>query len=87
MARRDITGAVDFAHLEQYVAGDTALMEEVLVLFREQADVWRPMLQGGFEGWRDAARGLAEAGVPASAISWQVAGAGDLFGACQLRGS
>ena len=34
-----------------------------------------------FEGWRDAARGLAEAGVPASAISWQVAGAGDLFGA------
>ena len=34
-----------------------------------------------FDGWRDAARGLAEAGVPATAIAWQVAGAAaDLFG-------
>jgi DNA polymerase len=34
-----------------------------------------------FEGWRDAARGLAEAGVPPSAVSWQVMGQGsDLFG-------
>ena len=34
-----------------------------------------------FDGWRDAARGLAEAGVPPSAIAWQVEGAtGDLFG-------
>ena len=33
-----------------------------------------------FEGWRDAARDLAEAGVPASAIIWQVEGGGrDLF--------
>lgn len=33
-----------------------------------------------FDGWRDAARGLAEAGVPAAAIAWQVAGgASDLF--------
>jgi probable DNA metabolism protein len=34
-----------------------------------------------FEGWRDAARDLAEAGVPASAVVWQVEGApADLFG-------
>ena len=34
-----------------------------------------------FEGWRKAARGLAEARVPAAAIAWQVAGgASDLFG-------
>ncbi|MCA1653626.1 MAG: TIGR03915 family putative DNA repair protein [Sphingomonadales bacterium] len=34
-----------------------------------------------FEGWRDAARGLAEAGVPGSAIVWQVEGGEkDLFG-------
>ena len=33
-----------------------------------------------FEGWRDAARGLAEAGVPPESISWQVAGDSDLFG-------
>ena len=33
-----------------------------------------------FEGWRDAARGLAEAGVPAAAIIWQVEdGEQDLF--------
>jgi uracil-DNA glycosylase len=35
-----------------------------------------------FEGWRDAARDLAEAGVPASAVVWRVeGGADDLFAA------
>lgn len=35
-----------------------------------------------FEAWRDAARDLAEAGVPASAVLWQVEGGeADLFGA------
>ena len=34
-----------------------------------------------FEGWRDAARDLAEAGVPPEAIVWRVeGGTGDLFG-------
>jgi len=34
-----------------------------------------------FDGWREAARGLAVAGVPASAVVWQVAGGeADLFG-------
>ncbi len=34
-----------------------------------------------FDGWRDAARGLAEAGIPPEAIVWQVAGGEpDLFG-------
>jgi DNA polymerase len=33
-----------------------------------------------FEGWRDAARDLAEAGVPASAVVWQIEGGpADLF--------
>ena len=33
-----------------------------------------------FDGWREAARGLAEAGVPPSAIAWQVeGGVADLF--------
>ena len=37
-----------------------------------------------FDGWRDAARDLAEAGVPPEAIVWQVeGGAADLFGAEQ----
>ena len=34
-----------------------------------------------FEGWRDAARNLAEAGVPAEAVVWEVEGGEpDLFG-------
>jgi probable DNA metabolism protein len=34
-----------------------------------------------FEGWRDSARDLAEAGVPPEAVVWQVEGGdGDLFG-------
>ncbi|MEJ7777718.1 MAG: UdgX family uracil-DNA binding protein [Sphingomicrobium sp.] len=34
-----------------------------------------------FDGWRDSARNLAEAGIPPSAIVWQVAGQeADLFG-------
>ena len=33
-----------------------------------------------FEGWRDAARGLAEAGVEPEAVSWQIDGHSDLFG-------
>ncbi len=34
-----------------------------------------------FDGWRDAARGLAEAGVPPGEVVWQVGGDTDLFGA------
>ena len=34
-----------------------------------------------YEAWRDSARDLAEAGVPASAVIWQVKGGEtDLFG-------
>ena len=60
MARRDITGAVDFAHLETYAAHDAALIEEVLGLFRQQAELWMPLLDpaAGAQGWRDAAHAL-----------------------------
>jgi DNA polymerase len=47
-------------------------------------DAYRVVLAAAddFDGWRDAARGLAEAGVPASAIVWEVEGEdADLFGA------
>ena len=37
MARRDLTGAVDFGYLETYAANDQAVIDEVLALFREQA--------------------------------------------------
>jgi HPt (histidine-containing phosphotransfer) domain-containing protein len=60
MARRDLTGAVDFGHLESYAAGDQGLVDEVLSIFREQAAVWMRLLdpEGSGGGWRDAAHTL-----------------------------
>ena len=48
-----------------------------------QIDIHRVALdrQDDFDGWRDAARGLAEAGVPPEAVTWTVDGeTNDLFG-------
>jgi HPt (histidine-containing phosphotransfer) domain-containing protein len=60
MARRDLTGAVDFAYLEGYAAGDQAVVDEVLALFREQAELWMRLLDPAApgQGWRDAAHTL-----------------------------
>ena len=60
MARRDITGAVDFAYLEDYAGHDQAVVDEVLALFREQATLWLRLLDpGAGEGvWRDAVHTL-----------------------------
>ena len=51
MARRDLTGAVDFKVLETYTGGDAAVGEEVLSLFREQAQVWSRLLDPESAGW------------------------------------
>lgn len=74
MARRDLSGAVDFAVLERMTGGDDAVGEEVLELFVEQAGLWSAMLDVRQEGWRDAVHTLrgAAAGI----------GAGALAGAC-----
>ncbi len=83
MARRDLTGAIDFAYLESYTAGDQVIIDEVLSLFREQAALWRRLLdpQVEIEGWRDAVHALKGA---AGSI-----GARDLAQACAAaeRGS
>ena len=48
---------IDLDHLEKYVAGDSALRDEILAIFHEQAD----LLSGQFsidqsdEGWRNTA--------------------------------
>jgi hypothetical protein len=54
MARRDLTGAVDFQYLEGFTAGDGDVIDEVLSLFREQAAIWSNLLDPAAEGWRDA---------------------------------
>ena len=60
MAKRDLTGAVDFDHLETFAAGDQAVIDEVLEIFREQASMWLRLLDPKAAGsaWRDAAHTL-----------------------------
>jgi len=58
MARRDLSGAVDFGYLEDYTMNDSLIMDEVLGLFQAQAELWRPLLTLSHEGWRDAAHTL-----------------------------
>jgi HPt (histidine-containing phosphotransfer) domain-containing protein len=71
MARRDLTGAVDFAYLEGYAAGDQGVVDEVLALFVEQAALWGRMLDPEAVGWRDAAHTVkgAARGVGAHALA------------------
>ena len=79
MARRDLTGAVDFAYLETYAANDQAVIDEVLALFREQAAMWMRLLDPAAENdaWRDAAHTLkgSALGVGATALGQACAAA------------
>ncbi|MDP3853556.1 Hpt domain-containing protein [Phenylobacterium sp.] len=70
MARRDLTGAVNFRYLEDFARGDEAMIDEVLALFREQASMWSGMLDPASEGWRDAVHTIkgAARGVGAFAL-------------------
>ena len=67
MARRDLTGAVDFAVLNGMTGGDEAIDEEVLGLFVDQAALWSALLDPKAEGWRDAVHTIrgAAAGIGA----------------------
>ncbi|EGF89413.1 hpt domain protein [Asticcacaulis biprosthecium C19] len=71
MALRDVTGAVDFGHLESYTLNDSLVMEEVLRLFQQQSELWAPLLDTDHEGWRDAAHTLkgAAAGIGANTLA------------------
>lgn len=62
MARRDLTGAVDFSVLEAATAGMDDISDEILGLFVHQAAIWSPMLSVDQPGWRDAAHTLRGAG-------------------------
>lgn len=63
-------GAVDFAYLEGFAAGDRQVVREVLTLFRQQAQLWAGSLDGGDPGWRDVAHTIkgAARGVGAVAL-------------------
>jgi HPt (histidine-containing phosphotransfer) domain-containing protein len=71
--RRGLTGAVDFGHLEHFAAGDGALIDEVLALFRAQSAAWMQRLEpdGEAGAFRDAAHTLkgAALGVGAFALA------------------
>jgi HPt (histidine-containing phosphotransfer) domain-containing protein len=71
MARRDLTGAVDFPYLEGFAAGDQQVVDEVLALFRHQAEMWSRMLDPAQPGWKDAAHTVkgAARGVGANALA------------------
>src|SRR6218665_3388266 len=71
MARRDLSGAVDFTVLDAMTGGDAAISEEVLDLFVEQASLWAAMLDTRVEGWRDGVHTIrgAAAGIGARELA------------------
>lgn len=71
MARRDLSGAVDFTVLETMTGGMDEVTEEVLGLFAEQARMWSALLDASSEGWRDAVHTIrgAGAGIGARALA------------------
>ena len=81
MARRDLTGAVDFGYLEGFAAGDSQVVDEVLALFREQAAMWSVMLDPESEGWKDAVHTIkgASRGIGAFQL-------GDVCQVCEIEG-
>lgn len=87
MARRDLTGAVDFEYLEGFAAGDVTVIEEVLELFRQQAALWSGMLDPSFEGWRDAVHTIkgAARGVGAFQLG-EACALAEIHGSDKLRG-
>jgi hypothetical protein len=66
-----LSGTVDFAYLEGFVAGDIAVVLEVLALFRQQAESWSAALAAQSDGWRDLAHTIkgAARGVGANALA------------------
>ncbi len=81
LARRDIKGVVDFAYLEEFAAGDEAVVDEVLALFREQSAIWSPMLSPSNQGWRDAVHTIKGAARGVGAFQL-----GDACQACEAAG-
>jgi HPt (histidine-containing phosphotransfer) domain-containing protein len=71
LARRDLSGAVNFDYLEAYTMNDSRVIEEVLRLFQQQCELWSPLLNTAHEGWRDAAHTIkgAASGIGAQPLA------------------
>ncbi|WP_395945401.1 Hpt domain-containing protein [Brevundimonas sp.] len=71
MARRDLSGVVDFSVLEGMTGDDAGISEEVLGLFVEQAALWSALLNPKVEGWRDGVHTIrgAAAGIGARELA------------------
>ncbi|RZJ92171.1 MAG: Hpt domain-containing protein [Brevundimonas sp.] len=71
MARRDLSGAVDFTTLERMTGDDAAVSEEVLALFVQQAEMWSALMEPKGDGWRDAVHTIrgAASGIGANALA------------------
>jgi HPt (histidine-containing phosphotransfer) domain-containing protein len=52
--------SIDLKHLDQYVCGDAALLDEILTIFEEQAEMWMSRFDADLsdEDWRNAAHAL-----------------------------
>ena len=63
---------IDLEHLDMYVSGDTALRDEVLGIFVQQADIWIGMLDPMADdaAWKDAAHALK--GASRGVGAWEV---------------
>ena len=74
-------GSVDFSHLENYVAGDRAVVREVLALFSDQARTVLPAMNpaGPPDEWRNNAHSLkgSALGIGALALA-EACGAAEL---------
>ena len=67
-----MSDAVDLKHLDQYVCGDTALLDEILSIFIDQADGWMAKLSANMsdDDWHHSCHALkgASRGVGAWAV-------------------
>jgi HPt (histidine-containing phosphotransfer) domain-containing protein len=75
-------GVVDFGYLEGFMAGDKAVVMEVLDLFRQQAATWFIRLDPNDPNWRDVVHTIkgAARGVGANAL-------GDICATAEAEGA
>ena len=71
MASDEASGAVDFAYLEGFAAGDRQVVSEVLAIFLQQAEGWVVSLRAADPGWRDVVHTIkgASRGVGANRLA------------------